>query len=71
VHRPILHPSPCPIHAKEGHGGPRERTGVRRRPLKPEDTGKEPGMKTLILLTLLSISTPSIDEAACVRRYES
>ncbi len=29
--RPILHPSPCPVQAKEGHGGSRERTGVRRR----------------------------------------
>ena len=29
--RPILHPSPCPVQAKEGHGGSRERTGVRKR----------------------------------------
>ena len=28
---PIPHPSPCPVEAKEGHGGSREKTGVRRR----------------------------------------
>ena len=30
-----LHSSPCPVQVKEGHGGSRERAGVRRRPWHP------------------------------------
>ena len=29
--RPMVHPKPCPVEANEGHGGSRERGGVRRR----------------------------------------
>ena len=31
ISRPIVHPGPCPLEAKEGHGGSQERTGFRRR----------------------------------------